>query len=125
MRGFNPVKASTFTNLDHMPWAEKVIIYLHEKGIIHGYEDQAFKPEEYNTKAEVSDMIDQAYDIQQKRDNPHQFVDVPDVEWAVESVMDLHSKLIIIGCLASPFKPNKNITRDVFSRVLSSTILLC
>ena len=46
-----------FTDVPETHWAYKAIDELSDKGIITGYEDGTFKPDEYITRAEVAALI--------------------------------------------------------------------
>lgn len=45
-------------------WANKEISYFVDKGILNGYPDGTFKPENYVTKAEIYKIINKVMGIQ-------------------------------------------------------------
>lgn len=60
-------------------WAEEVINKWHEKGIVSGYPDGTFKPDNYVTRAEAAKIIAVAFDLQEK--NELNYDDVKAENW--------------------------------------------
>ncbi|SFJ43333.1 competence protein ComEA helix-hairpin-helix repeat region [Halobacillus dabanensis] len=51
------VKASSFPDLEHVPWAKEEIIYLTDEGIINGFPDGTFGPQMDVTRGQVAVML--------------------------------------------------------------------
>ncbi|HJV46857.1 MAG TPA: trypsin-like peptidase domain-containing protein [Bacillota bacterium] len=55
-----------FKDVETGYWAANAIEHLSDLGIIHGYKDGTFKPDDYVTRAEVASMIDNLHNSMQK-----------------------------------------------------------
>lgn len=89
---------------DHKNFA--AIEYLDEKGIVVGYTDATFKPENSVTRAEAAKMIAEAFAIKHEGDYEALFEDVKKGDWFFEYVMALQKEGIVSGHSEGIFKPN-------------------
>lgn len=62
-RGIPFTVVSLFTDLGNVEWARVAIINLANAGVINGYGDGTFKPENNITRAEFAKMLVVAFDI--------------------------------------------------------------
>lgn len=75
--------APSFTDVPRSHWAYKEITAMAEKGIIKGYEDGKFRPNNHITRAEFAKIMIAAAGIDiNKRDLKQTFEDVPKWHWA-------------------------------------------
>lgn len=90
-----------------------VIMELSEFGIINGYEDGTFRPDNNITRAEFSKMIICAtgYNYFENEDNG-EFVDVPNSHWGNEFIYVAKKFGIVNGTTSSTFEPESNITYE-------------
>lgn len=117
----NPHQSNPFKDVPKDKYYTDAVRVAYEKGIISGYPDQTFEPNAYITRAEVALIVDRAYSI--NRDgNPQGFSDENMFPWAKDSILDLNSKGIINGYPDGTFKPENDITRAAFAKVLGMTI---
>ena len=90
-------------------WYSQAVKYLAEIGIINGYEDGTFKPNQPITRAEFAKIAASFDDISSGADNP--FSDLSDSHWAYSYIISCFMKGWINGYPSGDFKPDNNITR--------------
>ena len=97
-------------------WARENILTLNKIGIISGYSDGNFYPENNITRAEFSKIIAGAFIM--VSDKQAAFSDVSESDWFVGAVSALSGSNIINGYSDGSFKPNNLITRQEAAAVL-------
>ena len=105
--------------------SDKNIDFLTGKGIITGYEDGSFKPENPISRAEFSTVMCRALelvDYAQTLKNEQMFADVPTDHWACGYVNALAKKGIISGIGDGNFDPNNTVTHAQVSKIIASAI---
>lgn len=106
-----PAFAYPDVNSDH--WAAKQIEVLTEKGVIVGYPDGTFKPDDNVSRAEFASMAIKA--LGQEHTNVAQPVKFTDIEpgfWAYDSIQKaLYFDLISCPPEGQPFRPDDTVTR--------------
>ena len=98
-------------------WFSKAVNYVVAKGLISGYPDGTFKPNESITRAEFAQMIS-GY-IKNEKDGSSDFQDVKD-HWAKEAIDKLYGNKNVTGYPDGSFKPNAKITRAEAVTILNS-----
>ena len=78
-----------FTDVKENAWYYKDVKSLHDKGIINGYSDGTFRPNENVTRAEVSKMINSLIEYYEKSDNT-----LPTVETFDKHFINLVAKVV-------------------------------
>lgn len=68
-------------------WAAKEIAACVKAGVISGYKDGSFKPEQPITRAEVVSMMSRAFNIQPKASTRADYIDVKKNHWAYNVIM--------------------------------------
>ena len=91
-------------------WAEKSILELNERGIINGYPDGTFRPDESITRAEFTVLCMNAFSTKQGNVIDG-FSDVLTGDWYYSAVMKAAGAGIIYGS-GGVFRPNDTITRE-------------
>ena len=91
-------------------WAEPFIRVLVEKGIIAGYPDGTFKPDQAITRAEFAALLNKAFDLQPIR-AARKFKDVPNRFWGAAVVQKAYQSGFLAGYPNGTFAPNQNIIR--------------
>ncbi len=91
-------------------WAEPFIQILAQRGIIVGYPDGTYRPEQLITRAEFAAILNKAFDLQPVRAGKT-FRDVPDKYWAAEVIQKAYRSGYIAGYPNNTFAPNQNIIR--------------
>lgn len=109
-----------FSDLDKNYWAYESIVKMAKKGIINGFNDGTFKPEDYITRAEFSKLLfgiggfrdmDLDSDYENKNLSDIEFSDVSTDDWFYKEVGTL-AKIGIINGSDGLFFPNDNISRQ-------------
>lgn len=91
-------------------WAEETITKSSEYGIINGYTDGTFKPDEYMTRAELITVIDKLLGLESESDK--YLPDVTSKEWYYNNVRKAFFFGIIKGDQNGNIKANDNVTRE-------------
>lgn len=103
-------KNEFFSDVDKEHWAYQYIASMAEKGIINGFEDNTFKPEESITRAEFAKMIMTGEIVENSLDAA--FDDVDENAWYYDYVCNAASIGLICGVGDGRFLPDENITRE-------------
>jgi len=93
-----------------------------QKGMISGYPDGTFKPDNLVTRAEISTMISRARDWS-FTDVSSDFPDVPPTHWSYPYVMAVKEKGVVGGYPDGTFKPDNQATRAENSVMISKMML--
>ncbi|HMM05412.1 MAG TPA: alpha/beta fold hydrolase [Clostridiales bacterium] len=105
-----------FTDIDNH-WAKAAVTEAYSYGIIFGYEDKTFRPDNVVTRAEFAAMLDRllkADIVNPSATNEVEipFTDVPKTYWAYDVICDLYAQDIIHGVSATKFDPTSPILRQ-------------
>ena len=112
-----PVSAATFSDVTAGTDVYKAVNVLNKLGVINGYDDGTFKPDNNVTRAEFTAMLLRTRGMgtlgSTSLDNPP-FPDVvtPDVSWAIGNIRTAHSMGIINGYDDGTFKPSNNVSYE-------------
>jgi hypothetical protein len=102
-------------------WAEDAIVALIGEGIITGYPDGTFKPENPVTRAEFSKMVARAFAVRAAGEPT--FSDIKD-NWAKTYIAALTEAGIVSGFPDGTFRPSKDISRAEMTQILIRAINL-
>ncbi|MBE5040298.1 S-layer homology domain-containing protein [Ructibacterium gallinarum] len=102
-------------------WARDYISRLWDTGIINGFPDGNFYPDNNVSRCEFSKIISLAFSYSTSEGNADMFKDVPATEWYAPYVYGLAAKQIILGS-DGLFSPDGNLTRQD-AAVISMRIL--
>jgi S-layer homology domain len=92
-------------------WAEPFIRVLTDKGIIAGYKDGTFRPDQPVTRAEFAALIRRAFPDAPEVSSKKTFRDVPPGYWAAEAISKASSIGFLAGDPGGTFRPADNIKR--------------
>jgi outer membrane biosynthesis protein TonB len=92
-------------------WAEPFIRVLTDKGIIAGYKDGTFRPDQPVTRAEFAALIRRAFPDAPEVSSKKTFRDVPRGYWAAEAIAKASSIGFLAGDPGGTFRPADNIKR--------------
>ena len=98
-------------------WYSKAVNYVVGKGLISGYPNGTFKPNDSITRAEFAQMIS-GY-IKNEKAGSSDFEDVKD-HWAKDAIDKLYGNKNVTGYPDGSFKPNAKITRAEAVTILNS-----
>ncbi len=91
-------------------WAEPFIRVLVAKGIIKGYPDGTFKPDQLVTRAEFAALLNQTFTLTPIQ-AAKKFTDVPDRHWAAQAIQTAYQSGFLAGYSNDSFAPDRNILR--------------
>ncbi len=113
------MSSSTFTDTNGH-WAENDIVTLADLGVVSGYDDGSFKPENTVTRAQFAKMLVNVlgYDLSEKK---VQFSD-SDGHWAEQYIQTAFENGLIKGYSLDTFKPNQQITREHMALILANAL---
>jgi len=115
-----PVFAQTSDITEH--WAAAQVNFFLEKGIIQGYEDNTFKPDNEITRAEFVAVLNRALGLTAKDVN--NFTDVSSDSWYAGDIEKAKAAAYISGYEDGTFKPDNPITRVEVAKILSAVLKL-
>ena len=110
---FGIVPTLAFPDVDSNHWAAAEIKLLSEQGVIVGYPDGTFKPDENVTRAEFASMAIRALNQHHtKVIQPVNFTDVTPEHWAYESIQKaLYFDLVSYEKEGELFRPDDSVSR--------------
>lgn len=112
-----PTKPSmTFSDIPKNHWAREMIEKLAEKGIIKGYTDGSFRPNEPISRMHVAVLLTRAFSLEPMR-QADDFSDVPFTHPYYEEIATLQQAGIVDGAKGA-FRPTENMTRAQLAKVL-------
>lgn len=110
---FNDIK-------DH--WANQHIINLVDYGIINGYYDNTFRPNNLVTRVEAVTIITKSLGLEKTSDIRYDFKDKDDIPiWAREYLQTAINNNIIKGTRENYFLPNNKIIRTEVAVILTNS----
>ncbi|MEL6351964.1 MAG: S-layer homology domain-containing protein [Cyanobacteria bacterium J06627_28] len=103
-------EAIAFADVSDDYWAKPYIDALSSRGLISGYEDGSFKPDDPVTRAQIANVVSRTFDLTvEAEDFP--FSDVPDDNWAKDSISEVVQGGFMTGFPDDTFDPNAPVTR--------------
>ena len=122
-----PVEKDPFSDVKKTSWYYDLVNEAYKAGIIDGYTDGTFKPNNYITRQDFAVMLVRAIDP----DNLEQYTEAPFTDvtsnYAMQSIAYLKDKEIVNGYGDNIFKPTDYIRRSevatIFSKLLKLTTL--
>lgn len=92
---------------------------LAARGIINGFQDGTFRPNERVTRGQAAVMLASALNLNTQNVNNPGFKDVPTNSWYYHSIAALVNAGIITGFSDKTFKPNESLTRAQVAAIIS------
>ena len=105
-----PVTENKFNDISNDFWAKNEVNYLASKGLLKGYDDGTFRPENPITRAEVATILVRA-NSEIKEGLRAMFPDVNDSHWANKYIEKAAELRYMLGYEDGSFKPDQGITR--------------
>ncbi|MBD2614203.1 MAG: S-layer homology domain-containing protein [Nostoc sp. ZfuVER08] len=102
---------TTFVDVSSNYWAAPFIQELSQRGVIAGFPDGSFRPEEAVTRAQFAAMVNKAFQKAQQR-SPISFIDVPSNYWAYSAIGQAYTIGFLSGYPGNRFEPNQAIPRQ-------------
>ena len=111
MMAVAPAQAqTTFTDVSSSYWANNFIQALSSRGVIAGFPDGSFRPNELVTRAQFASMVSGAFNTPNVRSSIA-FPDVPSSYWGANAIRNAYQKGFMSGYPNGTFNPNQNIPR--------------
>lgn len=99
-----------FPDVKMSRWSALDIEYMADKGVVSGYPDGEFKPQNILTRAEFATLISLFVKLEKtKEENP--FVDLEETHWAYENILKLAESGLMEGYEDGTFRAENEITR--------------
>ncbi len=102
---------TAFSDVSPNYWAAQFIQQLSQQGVIAGFPDGSFRPEEPVTRAQFAAMVDKAFQKAQQRQAIN-FADVPSNYWASSAIQQAYTIGFLSGYPGNRFEPNQAIPRE-------------
>ncbi|OPX84341.1 MAG: Endoglucanase precursor [Pelotomaculum sp. PtaB.Bin104] len=107
-----------FEDVRDSHWAAEVIKQMCKKGIVNGYPDGTFKPENNITRAEFAKIIVEAMKLDQENPSIPSFTDIKRGDWYYGYVEAAAKSDLVKGFETGEFRPNERINREQIAAVL-------
>lgn len=111
------VASSAFNDVNRSHWASEEIIKLYKKGIISGYKNGNFLPDEEITRGETAVLIARALNLDTKNVKAPNFKDVDNNFYAYNAIAAVSEAGIMNGA-DNQFLPKKSLTRAEMAELL-------
>lgn len=109
--------SAAFKDVDRSHWASEEIIKLYKKGIISGYQNGNFLPDNEITRGDVAVLISRALDLDTKKVKAPNFKDLKQNHYAYNSIAAVSEAGIMNGN-NNMFYPEKSLTRAEMAELL-------
>ncbi|PKL37109.1 hypothetical protein CVV38_04480 [Candidatus Peregrinibacteria bacterium HGW-Peregrinibacteria-1] len=109
-----------FSDIIESSWYERYVNTAYDLGIIQGYSDNTFRPEQYVTKAEAIKIIAEVQKWSFQTHLQTQFNDVLPADWHFNYINQAAINQYISP--AANFYPNTNITRGAAAEIISRSL---
>ena len=117
---------STFADVSVDDWHGEAVNTLAYHGLVYGYPDGAFRPEQPISRAEISAIVSRFEKLARTDSNP--YADVGAEHWAYNYILSATEKGWFMGDESGCFRPGDDSTRSEFvavvNRILGRKILL-
>lgn len=118
IRGFKATKEAKFPDVKQDVWYSDGINALYSQGLIDGYPDGTFKPNEQMSRAQFARLVVEAYELPIVEDVKLPFTDVKEDVWYTKYIKTLYHYGFIKGIDEKTFAPNASIDRGDFAILL-------
>lgn len=105
-----PKEAIAFKDVPDNYWAKPYIDALSSRGLISGYQDGTFKPDQPVTRAQIANIVSRTFDLTADKKSL-EFSDVSSDYWARESIGEVVKGGFMTGFPNNTFAPNSPVTR--------------
>ena len=113
-----PTPTPVFTDLEEHQWAKPHIESLFYQGIISGYSDKTFQPQNYITRAEAAKLAAISFLDLSYRNEASSFSDISDADWFYPYVLSGEYFSLYQNIYEYEFKPDEYITRQELCAVV-------
>ncbi|MDQ0257246.1 N-acetylmuramoyl-L-alanine amidase [Evansella vedderi] len=114
-------RSTSFRDVPSNHFASGAIAAAVEKGLVSGYPDGTFKPNDPVTRGETAAFLTRAHNMEPIQ-NPIAFRDVSANHFAKGAIDRISSSGITVGFSDNTYRPDQHITRQEFAVLLARTI---
>ena len=114
--------AETFSDIENDPALITAVNDLSQFGIITGYEDGSFRPQNNLTRAEVCAMLSRMFPQEKSSADTINFTDVDKDSWAYGPITKAATLSIVDGYEDNTFKPDNNISYQEYIKIIISMV---
>jgi hypothetical protein len=112
----------SYTDFDSNHWAYTYIAKAEQGGLVEGYPDRTFKPDQILTRMELTNMLAKSMNMAGKIRGNSPFPDVHDDYWGVGIVKQMWADGWINGYPDGFFRPEQKATRAEFIALLEKVL---
>ncbi|MDP8962420.1 MAG: S-layer homology domain-containing protein [Cyanobacteriota bacterium] len=105
-----PAKTVSFPDVPQVFWARPYIETLAKRGILTGFQDGTFRPNQPVTRAEFAAQLQKAFDQKVVVPAPN-YKDVPNKLWASSAIQEVTRSGFLRGYPGNVFRPNQRISK--------------
>ncbi|MCU0526549.1 MAG: S-layer homology domain-containing protein [Elainella sp. Prado103] len=105
----DPTRVTAFTDLPNDYWAYPFIAELSQRGIVSGFADGSFQPDQPVNRAQYAALVSQV--LPSGSQTPIQFGDVPPAAWSAEAIDESVQSGFVKGYPDQTFQPDRPISR--------------
>ena len=105
-----PKEAIAFEDVPDNYWAKPYIDALSSRGLISGYQDGTFKPDQPVTRSQIANIVSRTFNLTADK-KTLEFSDVSSDYWARESIGEVVKGGFMTGFPNNTFAPNEPVTR--------------
>lgn len=111
-----------FTDIDNH-WSKDAVMEMYSYGIVNGYEDSTYRPDNTVTRAEFAAMLYRVLNtdittVSAEDSKELPFQDVPQGHWAYDIIAELYQAGIINGVSETSFDPSSPIKREDMAKLI-------
>ncbi|CAG7655558.1 S8 family serine peptidase [Paenibacillus allorhizosphaerae] len=112
-------KSVVYTDLDEEHWAYSHIARASQAGVIDGYPDRTFAPDQPVSRMEMTAMLARSMNMTGKHRGAVPFTDVNESYWGIGLLKQVKAEGWISGYEDGTFRPDQQATRGEFVTILS------
>ncbi|SFL85042.1 S-layer homology domain-containing protein [Salibacterium qingdaonense] len=113
------ISAKAFDDVNETYWASEEVEYIADQGIINGYEDGSFQPQEDVSRAQTAKMLTEALGLELVEEGGPSFQDVEEGAAMYPYIAAVAKAGIMTGS-GNTFEPGDSLTRAEMAVVLSN-----
>jgi S-layer homology domain len=106
----SPIPAKPFSDVPNDFWAKDAIAALSSRGVINGFSDNTFKPEQPINRAEFAGIVQKAFEKPKTKD-VKKFTDIKEGFWGASAIDEATQTGFMNGYPGGVFKPEQVIPR--------------